>query len=423
MRLETTVVEAAAQLGAARVARVTLGRALLLAAPFLALALATKLPSLAFDHREPDEVIYWTLARHLDDHGTYTLRGAPFLHKLSRRMYDRPLFHHPPLYPALLIPFERRELRSEAVAISWVGHGLAILAVAWIGAILHARYGGAASVWAALALPLLGAALDPVFVHASRKLWIDALVGGLASFAVALTLASTAGGRRRRAGLIAAGMTLGLAGLAKLPGLLVAPVCAGLVLARPARGHERFGDLVCLAVPAALVVAPWFAVFYATYGTLFASWNAPDAAIVARFPMVAASMQKAPGFFAAKLAIIQPLLFVALAAFAWRPRPGERRSGEAWAMLAWLLGVGAALTVASAASFGFQTRYLTPLCAALYALPLACPAWYRPPSALPLRAAAALAIGWAALGAAPYLTNGRPDEFFGLAERLGLLGP
>jgi 4-amino-4-deoxy-L-arabinose transferase-like glycosyltransferase len=397
-----------------------LRRALLFAAPFLALALLTKLPSLGFDHREPDELIYWTLAHHLDTYGTYTLRGAPFLPKLSRRMYDRPLFHHPPLYPALLIPFERRDLRSEAIAISWLGHGLAILAVAWLGVHLHARFGAGSSALGALALPLLGITFDPAFVHASRKLWIDALVGGLAAFAVALTLAAAASARWRRLALIAAGLTLGLAGLAKLPGLLVAPVCAALVLARPARGRERLGDLVCLALPAALVVAPWFAVFYATYGTLVAHWNAPDATITARFPMVAASMQKPAWFFAAKLAIVQPLVVVALGAFAWRARDDERRSLDAWTLLAWLLGVGACLSWVSAASFGFQTRYLTPLCTALYALPLACPAWYRAPSARPLRIAAALAILWAALGAAPYLTNGRPDEYLGLAERLGL---
>ena len=67
--------DSTAQPDAARGAPTAPRRALWLAAPFLALALLTKLPSLGFEHREPDELIYWTLAHHLDTHGTYTLRG------------------------------------------------------------------------------------------------------------------------------------------------------------------------------------------------------------------------------------------------------------------------------------------------------------------------------------------------------------
>jgi 4-amino-4-deoxy-L-arabinose transferase-like glycosyltransferase len=400
-------------------AQPTLLRALLFAAPFLALALLTKLPSLAFEHREPDEVIYWTVAKRMSDYGTYSLRGAPFMHQLSRKMYDRPLFHHPPLYPALLVPFEERELRREAIVISWLGHGLAIFAVALIGVHLHARLGGDTSAWAALALPLLGVALDPLFVHTARKLWIDALVGGLAALAVALTLAGVARERRRAPWLLAAGVALGLAGLAKLPGLLVAPVCAALVLARSARARERVAGIAWIALPSALILAPWFAVFFATYGTLVPSWMAPDATILERFPLVAAAAQKPWHFFATKLALIQPLLLVALAGFAWRA--GERRPSEAWVLLTWLIGAGACLTYLAASGFSFQTRYLTPLTPALYALPLALPAWYRAPTVRSFRLAAALAITYATLGAAPYLTNGRPDEFLSLAETLGLI--
>ncbi|HEU4427255.1 MAG TPA: hypothetical protein VFT98_00750 [Myxococcota bacterium] len=395
-------------------------RALLVAAPFLALALLTKLPSLAFEHREPDEVIYWTVARHLDEHGRYTLRGAPFLHKLPRAMYDRPLFHHPPLYPALLVPFVRRDARSEAVAISVLGHLLAIFSVAWIGLHLHARIGGATGAFAALAIPLAGVALDPVLVHTARKLWIDALVSGLGALAVALTVAALAMPARRRLGLAAAGFTLGLAGLAKLPGLLVAPVCALLVVTAPRIWRERVVDLGCLALPALLAVAPWLWVFFATYGTLLPTWSAPNAELLERFPMMAAAVAKPWHFFATKLALVQPLFALGLAAFAWSAARGEQREALGWVPIAWLVLLLAAFTHLGATSFSFQMRYVAPLCAAIYLTPLALPAWYRRSSARLLRTGAALAIAWAAASAAPYLMNGRPDELVGLAEKLGL---
>ena len=396
-------------------------RALALAAPFLLLALLTKLPSLGFKHREPDEVIYWTVAQHLGEYGNYSLRGAPFMHKLPRQMYDRPLFHHPPLYPALLVPFAKRELRSEAIVISWFGHCLAIVAVALIGVRLHARFGQGTPRLAALALPLLGITLDPVLVHVARKLWIDALAGGLAALAVALTLVALARERRRPAWLVAAGIVLGLAGLAKLPGLLVAPVCALLVLAHSAPWRTRSAYLACVAAPALLVVAPWFWVFFANYGTLLPNFAAPSAELAARFPMVAASIAKPWHFYATKLAVVQPLLVVGVAGFAWKRPRGERRSPESWALFAWLALLIACWTYLGATSFSFQMRYLTPLTPALYLLPLALPAWYRAPSAFRLRSAAALAIAWATLGAAPYLINGRPDEFVGFAEAIGLV--
>jgi len=397
------------------------GRALLIAAPFLALALVTKLPSLAFVHREPDEVIYWAVAQHLDDYGLYTLRGAPILKKLPRAMYDRPLFHHPPLYPALLVPFVQRDARSEAVVISWLGHALAIFSVAWIGLHLHARLGGSSRAFSALAIPLAGVALDPVFVHTARKLWIDAPVAGLSALAVALTVAALARPNGRRWLLLAAGAALGIAGLAKLPGLLLAPICALLVVTARRPWPARIGDLACVSLPALLVVAPWFWVFYARYGTLLPAWTAPSPELLERFPMMAAAVAKPWHSFATKLAVVQPLFALGLGAFAWSAMRGEQRTALGWIVLGWLAGLLVALTYLGATRFSFQMRFLSPLCAAIYLIPLAIPAWYRAPNARWLRAGALVAIAWATFGAAPYLLNGRPDELVGFAERLGLV--
>jgi 4-amino-4-deoxy-L-arabinose transferase-like glycosyltransferase len=396
-----------------------LSRALLVAAPFLALLLATKLPSLRFEHREPDEVIYWTVAKNLGEHGRYTLRGAPFLSKLSRRMYDKPLFHHPPLYPALLVPFATRELRREAIAISVFGHALALFAVALIGVHLHARFASGEPPLRALWLPLLGATLDPVFVHVARKLWIDALVGGLAALAVALAIVGCAR-ERRRAWLVASGALLGLAALAKLPGLLAAAPIALAVLLRKGPLRARLCDLACAAAPAALLLAPWLLTFFATFGTLTPSWVQADAETMRRFPMIAAAAAKPWHFYLAKLAVCAPLFVLGVVAFAWK-RASAPRNAESWSLLAWIALGLVAFTLLGMRGHSYQLRYLAPLSAALYALPLALPLWHRRGERRSLRIAAALAIAWATAGAVPYLVNGRPDEFIGLAEKLGWL--
>ena len=79
--------------------------ALKVALLFILVSTVLKLASLTFTHTEPDEVVYWTLAQHLLASGDYSLQGSEVLELLSPVIYDRPLFHHPPLFPVLLIPF------------------------------------------------------------------------------------------------------------------------------------------------------------------------------------------------------------------------------------------------------------------------------------------------------------------------------
>src|SRR5688500_6972258 len=61
-----------------------------------------KLPSLRYPLDEADERIYWQLADNLARGGEYTLQGTEIVRELSPYMYDRPLFHHPPLFPAMV---------------------------------------------------------------------------------------------------------------------------------------------------------------------------------------------------------------------------------------------------------------------------------------------------------------------------------
>lgn len=92
-----------------------------------------KLPSLRYPFSEGDEHIYWQLADNLARGRECTLQGTEVLRELSPDMYDRPLFHHPPLFPALLVPFVLTDNNSAAVMVSWLGHFLCLIAVALVG--------------------------------------------------------------------------------------------------------------------------------------------------------------------------------------------------------------------------------------------------------------------------------------------------
>src|SRR5688572_12689545 len=132
-----------------------------------------KLPSVRYPFNEGDERIYWQLADNLARGRDYTLQGTEVLRELSPDMYDRPLFHHPPLFPAVLVPFVLTNNHSAAVIVSWLGHFLTIVAVALIGrqAVLALPTGvhiTAPAFW----LPIVGLSADPLLMFVSRRLWI-----------------------------------------------------------------------------------------------------------------------------------------------------------------------------------------------------------------------------------------------------------
>lgn len=400
--------------------RSPLRQAVVLAAPFLALALLVKIPSLFFPHAENDEVIYWTVAQHVAAGGGYTLRGAPFLDKLPPSIYDHPLFHHPPLYVALLVPFVKLHVPRAAVIVSWAGHFLAILAVALLGLRLKNELGDDGPARRALAIPLLGVALDPVLTHVGRKLWIDALLAGSCAMAIALAVAAAGADtlRPRRKLFAGSGIAIGLAGLAKLPGLLASPVVAFAALTRRAPWRDRVIDLATAALPALILVVPWFVVFYRTYGTLFPSWTTPDAAMLARFPLMASAVAQPWWFFVAKLPTVAPVFVVGVALFALAAAR-ERPSATAWTAALWLAAFFVAFTWTGATRYSFQMRYLAPLCPALYLLPIATRAWYAPETAKRVRTIVAVAVAWGAIAAIPSLISDRPDELLGPLELLG----
>jgi 4-amino-4-deoxy-L-arabinose transferase-like glycosyltransferase len=395
-----------------------LSYALRVAATCIAASFVLKLPSLGFIHREPDEAVYWSLAKSLLAGGDYSLRGSAVLQYLSPAMYDRPLFHHPPLFPVLLIPFAALDAMSAAVVLSWAGHALCVLSVALIGFVLLNRAGGELSrlrdlLWILVA----GVALDPLLTFVSRKLWIDDLLAGLVSLSIALVyLAVHRSGDRWL--LFWGGVVLGLACLAKLPAILAAPLGLILIAGMRLPLRRKIESLLAFAVPAALLILPWLLVFVGTYGTLLPTWLRHDAWTVEHFPLMAEAVARPWYYYPAKLCLALPivLFLLPLCVVAFRRDLLPERGVPALWFLTFLI----VPTLQGMAGYGFQMRYLTPALPALYAGLFAHPLLHGRARrwALPLLLAGIL---YATLGGAVYLLEGSADEFLTLLEGFELI--
>lgn len=393
----------------------------LLIALFVGLSVLLKIPTLIFVHDEPDERVYWSVAENLLERGEYTLRGSPVLQRLPPTIYDHALFHHPPLYPALLVPFVVLDAQGAAVVVSWFGHALCILSVGLMGAVLWDIRGGDAPRLPAFAwIPLLGAATDPLLSFASRKLWIDPLMSGLIALSLALVLLGVAeGARHRTRWLLLGGLALGLAGLAKLPALLAAIVGASLILAAPGGARVRMRRVAVYVAPALLLTLPWIVLFWSTYGVPLPTWLRPTEWSVQEYPFIARAVGRPWYYYIVKLCLAQPLFPVVLVLYARAWRRGLRR--EMWLPLLWIgLFLGVA-TYQGVNGYGFQMRYVTPLMSAVYIALFCHPVLHRREGdgwAAPLLVAA---IVLSSMSGAMYLLDSRYDEFLSVPELMGIL--
>lgn len=378
----------------------------------VAFSFVLKLSTWNFPHHRGDEPIYWQLSQNLASEGRYNLAGAPILKKLSPHAYDRKLFHHPPLYPALLVPFALYGSAKSAVLISWASHALCIVAVA-----LMLRGAANFDAWSpCFWLPVLGAATDPLLTLMSTKLWLDGPLTGLIALSLAL-FATADRARHPRTVLAAAGVLLGLAALTKIVAVIAAPIAAVILWFRSDGNWKKF---VRSAVPAFLPVAalllPWLIVFYREYQELTPSWLKPDAWTLKNIPFVAASAAHPVSYYLIKMGMIQPLFFLGLAFGLSR----TALASETYRIgLIWCLVFLAAMTALSSMSV-YQMRYIGPLAPAIYVMfggLLQC-AGRRTPQLL---AAGALCITYAAAGGALYLLNADYHEMFSFLEWGGIV--
>jgi 4-amino-4-deoxy-L-arabinose transferase-like glycosyltransferase len=333
----------------------------------LVLCTVLKVPALIYPPDEADEQIHWQLAVSLAQRGEYTLRGSALLPSLSPYIYDRPLFHHPPLYPALLVPFVRAEVQPAAVLVSWLGHLLAVFAVALIGR--HAlRQQPGSEVTAASPrfwLPVMGVAADPLLMFVSKRLWIDGLLAGLVALGMAILL--HADGRRRRSVLALAGLVLGLAALAKLTALLLAPLFLVIAVKTDTNWRARARSALAVGLPVVVLVVPWLLAFHAASGVFIASWIRPDARSLELFPFLRTVVERPWYYYVTTLISIMPLALVA----AWvLTRRTAWQHFDMQVVAGWFGLYVLAQTLLGLDGYGFQMRHIAPAVAAVYAVVL-----------------------------------------------------
>jgi 4-amino-4-deoxy-L-arabinose transferase-like glycosyltransferase len=376
----------------------------------IGLCLALKAPTLNYKHGEDDEVIYVMLTANWLQTGNYSIQGTEIVPKLSQYMYNRPLFHHPPLYPILLAPFLLLQTLGAAVIIGWFGHVLAILAVALVGRRLLARGDPEFSAWSpCFVLPLVGVAVDPLLVFTTRKLWIDPLMSGLLAMAVVLVYLA-ADTRRRKLCYLIGGLCLALAALCKLTACAFTAIIL-LVIFMNEKDWKQRGIATFLAgLPGLCLVLPWLIVFYQQYGTIYPYWVNDDPAAIAANPFVQNVLDRGYFFFFYRLPLLQPLALICLVVWARRWR--DTRHAEIAMGLAWVLGF-LALISALGGGVGRIMRYLTPLAAGIYvfyyALLARYPQWRQPMLTFGL-----IAVVFAAFNGAIYLVMPIVDDMGGI---------
>ncbi|MCK5522178.1 MAG: hypothetical protein KAI83_03500 [Thiomargarita sp.] len=220
-------------------------------------------------HKEGDEIAFWYLAKNWIETGQYTLKGSPLSKTpLYFPRANREMPVHPPLFPLLLRPFAKYNALDKAVIASWIGHFLAILAVALIGRYLFLSYGLTLSALSPLFwIPLLGIATDPIMTYVSGILWIDNLHAGWAALAVVFTMMAGSSQRPKLMYLFA-GILLGLALLSKVTSTIIIPIIIYVILVSEVDKKSKIQALLLGAVPALVLSLPWYVPLYNTMGEL-----------------------------------------------------------------------------------------------------------------------------------------------------------
>ncbi len=227
-----------------------------------------KLPTFNLPHNEGDEVRFWYLTKNWIETGHYTLQGSPLLRVPAYLGTNRKMPVHPPLFPTLLRPFAQHNALNKAVMASWLGHFLAILAVALMGRYLFLYYGLTLSALSPLFwLPLLGIATDPIMTWISGILWIDNLHAGLAALSIALAMMANQAYRPKLMYFFS-GVILGLALLSKVTPAMIIPLLFYIIVVGETDNKKRIQALLLGAIPALLLASLWYVPLYLTMGEL-----------------------------------------------------------------------------------------------------------------------------------------------------------
>ena len=231
--------------------------------------------------------------------------------------------------------------------LSAITHGATIVLIGMLGTSLGGRAIGL--------LAALLTAIEPVSWLCGSRLWIDSMLAMLTTGAVVAALWALDAASSRRG--FVAGLTLGVACLAKLSAVLVLPgiVAAALLAPRPV----PLRPAIAYVAGAALCVVPWLVLIRLANGRWLPD-SYPTAWQIAHYPYVAGTLERPAYFYVTGLLAIAPL-------FCYVPVALWRLGRERWLSipLAWALGFAVPLTVLGVEGLGFQLRYMAPATPAL----------------------------------------------------------
>lgn len=386
----------------------------------LVFSVVLKLPTLYFSHTEADEQVYLSLAKRLLTSGSYNLEGTEIINQLSPGIYDHPLFFHPPLFPVCLIPFVYWNIERLAVLVSWLGHALCILAVALVGRRMAFASGldserNPMVQW----LPVIGICLDPFLLFLSRKLWIDSLLTGLCAASIASFFCARYS-RRRSLWLIVGGALFGLAGLSKMPALILTPVVVYLVLTPDGPRRSKIKDLCLGFLPALLLASPWYIAFYHTYGVIIPSWIKPDEWSVEHYPFVRVALERTPAYYFLKLIAIAPVSLLAFGVYCLRRSLWTSRMflfPSIWFLLCFIT-----ISYLGVKGQGFQMRYIALLVPSIYLMLYAFLGQFRRGHEF-ISIGVLLLLVYGGMTGAVYLATPHFDEIYSPFELIRLLQP
>lgn len=387
-----------------------------------------KIPTFNLPHNEGDEVAFWHLANNWLKTGAYTDKGpdlTPYPAYIDRFTRDMPV--HPPLYTALLLPFAKYQVQKYAVLASWVGHIMAIFAVALIG---RQVYRTSKDVQSALSplfwVPLLGIATDPVMTWISGILWIDNLDAGFAAMTIAFALmASTS--KRPPVMWSLAGVILGLGLITKVTVGMIIPVLAYIVYLLP-DNRERISATLYMVVPALLISMPWYATLYFTMGELIfpKAHLAPGVFQHPPCPFCEISASRPPYYFFLKVILSTPLIIVGLCGLLFALIRKEYlntglRLPNLSIPLVWFVVIIVAATIVGS----FVMRRISILFPAIYVMIYFLNSWLEDKGMREAQKVvlilSALTISYAGIGGGYYLFHGNHAEFFSPLELAGVI--
>ncbi len=390
--------------------------------------IALKIPTLNLPHVEGDEIAFWHLANNWIKTGKYTDKGGdltPYPAFVDRFTRDMPV--HPPAFVALLVPFAKFGAQNKAVIASWLGHILAILAVALIGRQVFRNSEQVISAFSPhFWLPLLGMATDPVMTWISGILWIDNLDAGFAALAIAFAMIAR-NSRRPELMWTISGILLGLGLLSKVTAAVIIPIIVYQIMLLPSK-KERVAAVLFSLLPALLLSLPWYLPLYLTMGEFIIPKPhlPPEVFVAPPCPFCDLTTTRPSYYFFLKIFLVVPLVLVCLGflAVAFRKREDASESRKWMELLfpwAWFLLVILAATVAGS----FIMRRISILYPAIYVMVFFLLQYFETDHLRKYQPAllffSAIALIYSGIGGGFYLFNGNAAEFFSPLELAGVI--